>query len=105
MQSSVRSIFAVVLALTLCACGGNKNAAQSPSPSPSAPELSPPAGAMSTMATVPPNLNCGAVKPVWVNLRTKKYHEPGDPMYGMTKHGEYLCPSQAAAQGFKRARP
>jgi hypothetical protein len=47
--------------------------------------------------------DCGAVKAVWVNLNTKVYHEPGDPSYGKTKHGEYLCPSQAAAQGFHRA--
>jgi hypothetical protein len=47
--------------------------------------------------------NCGAVQPVWVNLSTKVYHEPGDPRYGATKHGEYLCPSQAKAQGFRPA--
>jgi hypothetical protein len=47
--------------------------------------------------------NCGAVQPVWVNLKTKVYHEPGDPAYGNTKHGEYLCPSQATAQGFRPA--
>lgn len=47
--------------------------------------------------------DCGAVKAVWVNLHTKVYHEPGDPAYGKTKHGEYLCPSQAVAQGFHRA--
>lgn len=47
--------------------------------------------------------NCGAVQPVWVNLKTKVYHEPGDPAYGNTKHGEYLCPSQATAQGFHAA--
>jgi hypothetical protein len=45
--------------------------------------------------------NCGAVQAVWVNLNTKVYHEPGDPVYGKTKHGEYLCPSQAQAQGFR----
>jgi hypothetical protein len=44
--------------------------------------------------------DCGAVQPVWVNLRTKKYHEPGDPAYGHTKHGEYVCPSRARQQGF-----
>lgn len=47
--------------------------------------------------------DCGAVKAVWVNLNTKVYHEPGDPAYGKTKRGEYLCPSQAVAQGFHRA--
>jgi hypothetical protein len=70
------------------------------------------AGAMNSMAkgamgkmgeangTIP---NCGAVQAVWVNLNTKAYHEPGDPYYGKTKHGEYLCPSQAKAQGFHPA--
>ncbi|MFZ0365849.1 MAG: hypothetical protein WAL67_16750 [Candidatus Cybelea sp.] len=57
-------------------------------------------GAMGAMTGKP---NCGAVEAVWVNLNTKVYHEPGDPAYGTTKHGEYLCPSQAKAQGFRRA--
>ncbi|MBV8373437.1 MAG: hypothetical protein JOY69_09270 [Candidatus Eremiobacteraeota bacterium] len=57
-------------------------------------------GAMEKMGAMP---NCGAVKPMWVNLRTKVYHEPGDRHYGKTKHGEYLCPSQAKAQGFHPA--
>jgi hypothetical protein len=47
--------------------------------------------------------NCGAVQPVWVNLKSKVYHEPGDPMYGTTKHGKFLCPSAAKAQGFHPA--
>jgi hypothetical protein len=58
-------------------------------------------GAMGAMTGKP---NCGAVQPVWVNLKTKVYHEPGDPVYGTTKHGEFLCPAQAKAQGFRRAR-
>jgi hypothetical protein len=57
------------------------------------------AGAMGS-AAIP---NCGAVQAVWVNLNSKVYHEPGDPAYGKTKHGEYLCPSQAKAQGFRPA--
>jgi hypothetical protein len=57
-------------------------------------------GAMGAVTGKP---NCGAVEPVWVNLNTKVYHEQGDPAYGTTKHGEYLCPSQAKAQGFRRA--
>jgi hypothetical protein len=57
-------------------------------------------GAMGAMAGKP---DCGAVEPVWVNLNTKVYHAPGDAAYGTTKHGEYLCPSQAKAQGFRRA--
>jgi hypothetical protein len=52
---------------------------------------------------VPAGLNCGAVKPVWVNLHTKAYHEAGDPYYGRTKNGQYMCPSVAAQQGYHPA--
>jgi hypothetical protein len=55
------------------------------------------------MAAVPPKLNCGAVKPVWVNTHSHVYHEPGDPYYGHTKYGKYMCPSQAAAAGYHAA--
>lgn len=59
--------------------------------------------AMNSAANAMTKPNCGAVQPVWVNLKTKVYHEPGDPRYGNTKHGEFLCPSQATAQGFHPA--
>jgi len=36
---------------------------------------------------------------VWVNTSSKVYHMKGDPYYGNTKHGEYLCRSAADAAG------
>lgn len=91
--------------LTLCAalsvlvaCGGGKKAENATNNAySSAGEHM--RGAMQN-ATKP---NCGAVQAVWVNLNTKVYHEPNDPAYGNTKHGEYLCPSEARAQGFRPA--
>jgi hypothetical protein len=87
---------------SLVACSGSKNAANN-----AAQTAASAAGAMGNAAQgVAANLtkpNCGAVQPVWVNLNTRVYHEPGDPRYGTTKHGEYLCPSQAKAQGFRPA--
>lgn len=56
---------------------------------------------MQAAAGNPPD--CGAVQAVWVNVKTRVYHRPGDPLYGKTKHGEYLCPAQAQAQGFRPA--
>ncbi len=56
-----------------------------------------------TFATIPPSLQCGAVQPVWANEKTHVYHLPSDPYYGRTKHGEYMCPSTAKAQGYRPA--
>ena len=55
------------------------------------------------VAPVPAGLNCGATQPVWVNLHTKAWHEPGDPYYGRTKNGAYMCASDAAAKGYHAA--
>jgi len=103
-----------LFSVTLCglvACGGNKagnaanNAAQSAA-SAAGNAAGSAAGAMGNALKGAVNPaeskpNCGAVQAVWVNLRTKVYHEPGDPSYGKTKHGEYLCLSQAKAPGFR----
>lgn len=55
-------------------------------------------------APVPANLKCGAVQPVWVNQRSRVYHEATDPLYGRTKHGQYMCPQAAIAAGYHKAR-
>ena len=55
--------------------------------------------AMRSPAPIPADLNCGAVKPVWVNTKTHVYHLESDPMYGKTKVGQYMCPSAAKAEG------
>jgi len=47
---------------------------------------------------------CGAVRAVWVNTHTHVYHEPGDPYYGHTKNGKFMCPRQAVAEGDRPAR-
>jgi hypothetical protein len=91
-----------LLALVLCglaACGGGKSSNANSANTAASTAPGDETGAMRN-TTMP---NCGAVRPVWVNLRTKVYHKPDDPVYGRTKHGEYLCPSQAEAQGFRPA--
>jgi len=86
----------------LVACSGKTNAANN-----AAQSAASAAGAMgdaaNSMTAAMSKPNCGAVSPVWVNLNSKVYHEPDDPVYGKTKHGEYLCPNQAKAQGFRKA--
>lgn len=75
----------------LVACGGGKSSNNNAASN----------AAGNTTAAAAKVPNCGAVKAVWVNLNSKVYHEPGDMYYGKTSHGEYLCPSQAKAQGFR----
>ena len=53
-------------------------------------------------APVPKDLHCkGPI--VWVNMHTKAYHEAGDPYYGRTKNGQYMCKAAADADGYHMA--
>ncbi len=110
------SVLGIAL-VSLSACGGSKSANNAANAAASAAGNvasaagnaasaagSAASGAMDSMGSMTKTIpNCGAVKAVWVNLNSKVYHEPGDPYYGKTKHGEYLCPSQAKAQGYHRS--
>ena len=96
---SFRNVLAITILIALAACGGgNKQTSSAESANPS------PGTEVNALASVPPGLNCGAVRAVWVNTKTHVYHEPSDPYYGRTKHGEYMCPSQAVNEGYHKAR-
>lgn len=102
----------LITSLAACGGGGGNQSSSSAEPSSSVGAMST-SGAMSAAspgaiggamaAPVPPSLNCGAVQPVWVNQRSHSYHEPSDPLYGRTKHGEYMCPSAAVKAGYHKA--
>ncbi|MDQ6931107.1 MAG: hypothetical protein M3126_10650 [Candidatus Eremiobacteraeota bacterium] len=102
-----RIFTAVLLALAIAGCGGGKSTTTTTTTNGATPvsetqreNAALPQGAM---APVPAGLNCGATKPVWANAHTKAYHEAGDPYYGRTKRGQYMCASAAAAQGYHAA--
>jgi len=101
------SVLAFATVIFLAACGGNKGTTSTTSTTTAGPmtEGQREAGALPLAAAkpVPAGLNCGATKPVWVNLHTKAYHEPDSPYYGKTKSGQYMCPSAAAAAGYHAA--
>jgi hypothetical protein len=92
-------------AALFAACGGgNKGPASLASTGPmSQGQRESAARPLTAAKPIPAGLNCGATKPVWVNLHTKAYHEPDSPYYGRTKSGQYMCPSAATAAGYHAA--
>ncbi len=124
-MSLCKIMLAVALAGGLAACGGGKGASQAAATAGDAGQrgmsnagsnvkqaVSPPLGgvdragnamAPGTLATIPPTVQCGAVQPVWVNTKTHVYHLPSDSRYGRTRHGVYMCPSAAKAEGDRAA--
>lgn len=47
--------------------------------------------------------SCAGDTVVWVNLRSRIYHEPGSRWYGHTRRGEYMCRRAADAAGYRPA--
>ena len=92
-------------AVAVAGCGGSKTTTTATAVAQPTTEAQRETAALpqTQVASVPADLKCGAVKPVWVNMHTKAYHEAGDPYYGRTKNGKYMCPSEAAAQGYHAA--
>jgi hypothetical protein len=101
----------LVFALALGGCGGTKraangaaNAMQNAAQNAGTTASRTINGGATGADTGSPDMNCGAVKPVWVNTKSGTYHEPGDPYYGHTKQGKYMCPSAAHSAGYHAAR-
>ncbi len=99
---------AAAAGLVLSACGSQQSA-----PANNA-TVAPPASPMtqvqkeiaalplSQQAPIPAGLHCkGSI--VWVNTARKTYHEQGDPYFGRTKHGQYMCQAAADAAGYHLA--
>ncbi len=101
----LKAITFVAVAAAVAGCGGGKTTSTTAAVAQPTTEAQREAAALPqvAVATVPGDLKCGAVKPVWVNIHSKAYHEAGDPYYGLTKNGKYMCPSEAAAQGYHAA--
>jgi hypothetical protein len=86
-----RAAAVAAILLTCASCSSSKSSVgSSPGPTPAA-----------TSAAVP---NCNGQSPVWAMPRVKVYLLPGERLYGKTKQGEYLCLSQARAEGYRSAR-
>ncbi|MDQ6768316.1 MAG: hypothetical protein M3Z41_10955 [Candidatus Eremiobacteraeota bacterium] len=108
VRMALAASFALIVAAAITSCGGNQSAPQNNA------TVAPPASPMTETqkeiaalplthaASVPRELHCkGDV--VWVNTAKKTYHESGDPYFGRTKHGEYMCKAAANAAGYHLA--
>ncbi|MBC5828564.1 MAG: hypothetical protein GIW98_00025 [Candidatus Eremiobacteraeota bacterium] len=102
----VACVLGMASSLALAACGGNKSTNSTTSMgNQTRTESQREANALplGQMARVPSGLHCGATRPVWVNTRRKTYHEVGDPYYGRTKNGQYMCANAAVSAGYHLA--
>jgi hypothetical protein len=99
----------LVSAALLGGCGGSgssggQNAANSAATA-AGQAMNGPSQAMTSAAgqkPIPAGLTC-KTPIVWVNLSTRVYHEQGDPWYGRTKNGEYMCLATANLKGYHLA--
>ena len=88
---------ALAAALLIAGCGGSK------STSTTTDVTTKTGGTMGTGmkgAVSAADVHCASGDPVvWLNLKKKTIHEAGDPYYGKTKNGKYLCLSDAQSMG------
>lgn len=111
MQHSkiVTLVAMLVLCATFVGCGGGSSNTNSSTSATAAPTPTSVAYAeqnalpLTVAAKIPPGLKCATADTVWANMHTKAYHDPGDPYYGKTKNGAYMCKETAVAQGFHAA--
>ncbi|HME81148.1 MAG TPA: hypothetical protein VKF82_03615 [Candidatus Eremiobacteraceae bacterium] len=100
----VTLVASIAAAAVLAGCGGggssNSNTSSTAAPTPtSVIQGEQNALPLAVAAKIPAGLKCASSDIVWVNMHTKAFHDPGDPWYGKSKNGMYMCRADAVAQG------
>ena len=91
-------VLPILLAIALLTGCGQKASTRTTAITPAPVESGP------LLAQSASSVHCGRQAPVWANERTKVYHLPGDPYYGHTKMGGYLCESDAVRAGYRASK-
>ena len=118
----IRRLCAVALLVVAASCG-HKDAQSTTStttttaqtPSAAAPVTAltvAPVGTVVPVAVNPPGFasetsakaHCPTDEVVWLNTKSKIYHEKGTHYYGTTKQGEYACRKEADAVGDRKSK-
>jgi hypothetical protein len=100
---SFGTCLALIAALFVAACSNNPAPVNTGTVAPATPMAGMQnTGMMAKAAPIPKGLHCKD-EIVWVNITKKTYHEPSDPYYGRTKHGQYMCKAAAEAAGYHAA--
>jgi|SRR5271165_95606 len=103
----VTLVASLAASAALIGCGGgSSNTSATPAPAPTATTAiqgEQRALPLAVAAAIPAGLKCDKQDIVWANMHTKAYHDPGDPYYGKTRNGSYMCRDTANANGFHPA--
>ena len=93
---------AAVAIIAGCSSSSSSNDTSENTTATTAPAATASGGPMTAAAPIPTDLKCSDAI-VWVNTSKKDYHLSGDKWYGRTKHGQYMCQSDAEAKGYHLA--
>lgn len=104
----LQSLAAICAVAILSGCGGGSDSSSTTSTATAAGSPAMMSGThhgymgkpLANAVPVPADLHCTGDVVVWVNLKTKAFHESTDPFFGRTVSGKYLCKKDAATAGY-----
>jgi hypothetical protein len=102
----MKSKWILMAALTAALSIGLPSVAQTPA-SPSAKQTSKTREKKATKATKPTSQEITDARTkgmVWVNTKTKVYHQADSRLYGRSKHGEFMTQDAATKAGYRAAK-
>ena len=113
----IRRLCAVALLVLAASCGHRDTQTSTTTTTAQTPSAAAPVRNVATGVPVSGSVNppgfadeasaqahCTNDQVVWLNTRSKIYHEKGTHFYGNTKNGEYACRKEADAAGDRNSK-